>query len=184
MVPSRTLRLLPCLPLVLAANLVAVPESMVAKGHRTATRSAIDSSTATWTITRRVRGSRFGATLPPSVKIHGLSNKGHDNALKLLERYSASFFFELDVCYDLAFSLRRREQRSSLAMRRRRRLVAGEPSPIRTIRNAYAENAVTLYCYGRSARGLPLLQYLAYYQAIEYFYPSFSNAEIMRRTRT
>ncbi len=58
MVPNRTLHLLPCLPLVLAADLVAVPESMVAEGHRAATRSAIDSGTATWTITRRVRGSR------------------------------------------------------------------------------------------------------------------------------
>ena len=36
MVPSQMLHLLPRLPLVLAAYLVAVLESMVAEGHRTA----------------------------------------------------------------------------------------------------------------------------------------------------
>ena len=55
---GRTLRILPCLPLVLSADLVAVLESMVAEGHRTATRIAIYSGAAAWTIARRMRGSR------------------------------------------------------------------------------------------------------------------------------
>lgn len=122
--------------------------------------------------------------LPPSLKIHGISDSGHDDALKILERYSAAFFFELDLRYDFPLSLHRpRELQRSLATRRHRRLEASEPSPMAVIRNVYAESAVTLYFYGRSARGLPLLQYLAYYQAIEYFYPSFSNAEMLRRIR-
>jgi hypothetical protein len=37
MVPRTKLRLLPCLPLVLAADLVAVLVSMVPEGHRAAT---------------------------------------------------------------------------------------------------------------------------------------------------
>jgi hypothetical protein len=44
------LRLFPCLPLVLAAYLVAMAGSMVAVGHRAATRSAIEAVIATWTI--------------------------------------------------------------------------------------------------------------------------------------
>ncbi len=46
----RGVCLLPRL-LVLAADLVTVLESMVAEGHRAATRSAIYANAATWTIT-------------------------------------------------------------------------------------------------------------------------------------
>jgi hypothetical protein len=121
------------------------------------------------------------SALPPSLKIHGIAkNSVHVVALKILERYSTAFFFELDLRYNYAISLRRLR---STAMRWGRRVLARERSPITVIRNAYAESAVALYFYGRSARELPLLQYLAYYQAIEHFYPSFSDAEMMRRIR-
>jgi hypothetical protein len=40
-----------------------------------------------------------------------------------------------------------------------------------------------LYKYGRASGGLPLLQYLAFYQSIEYFFPMFAGEEISKRLR-
>lgn len=42
---------------------------------------------------------------------------------------------------------------------------------------------MALYWYARSAAGMPLLQYLAYYQSIEYYFPTYSEAEGRRRIR-
>jgi hypothetical protein len=41
-------------------------------------------------------------------------------------------------------------------------------------RNAYDREAVELYMYGREAQGTPLLEFLAYYQAIEFYFPRYS----------
>jgi hypothetical protein len=38
-----------------------------------------------------------------------------------------------------------------------------------------------LYWYGRSAMGMPLLQFLAFYQTIEYYFPAYSQAEARKK---
>jgi len=50
-------------------------------------------------------------------------------------------------------------------------------------RNRYATQARELYEYGRSAAGLPLLEYLAYYQSVEYFFPFFAREETVNSVR-
>src|SRR5262249_43925309 len=40
-----------------------------------------------------------------------------------------------------------------------------------------------LYWYARSATGMPLLQYLAFYQVIEFYYPTYSKLGAGRRLR-
>ena len=47
----------------------------------------------------------------------------------------------------------------------------------------YSNEAISLYIYGRSAASMPLLQFLAYYQCIEYFFPLYWNAEMISRVR-
>ena len=50
-------------------------------------------------------------------------------------------------------------------------------------KNDYDKSPMALYWYARSAEGMPLLQYLAFYQVIEYHYPAYFNAELGRRIR-
>lgn len=50
-------------------------------------------------------------------------------------------------------------------------------------KNRYSNAALALYNYGRSATGLPLLQFLAYYQVLEFFFPVFTRDELIRRLR-
>lgn len=42
---------------------------------------------------------------------------------------------------------------------------------------------MALYWYARSAAGMPLLQFLAYYQSIEFYFPIYSQAEARRKLR-
>ena len=42
---------------------------------------------------------------------------------------------------------------------------------------------MSLYWYGTSARGMPLLQFLAFYQCIEFYFPTYIQAEARRQVR-
>lgn len=116
-----------------------------------------------------------------SVRIEGLSIAHHDQALSLLRRLTSALFFQMDMSHGIAFQLRveRRAVVGSTALRAKR-----DSIPIEFPKNEYDPAPISLYWYARSASGMPLLQYLAYYQVIEYYYPVYSQAEAKRRIRT
>ena len=117
----------------------------------------------------------------PSLLIEGVPIKTHDASVSILERISSSLFFQIDIERNIQLSLvrERRGRRVGRAMRRRRK----EPSEIQFPRMEYDQAPITLYWYASSAIGMPLLQFLAYYQCIEFYYPTYSQAEARRRVR-
>ncbi|MBA2501263.1 MAG: hypothetical protein H0V27_00140 [Pyrinomonadaceae bacterium] len=126
------------------------------------------------------------ASLPPynrhafSLKIEGISVTRHDNALEILERLANSIFFEIDVTLDLSLSLLRDRRLSQ-----RRRFIPRKPkvTELEFPQVEYDQEPISLYWYASSARGMPLLQFLAYYQSIEFFFPIYSQNESKRRVR-
>lgn len=114
-----------------------------------------------------------------TAKLLGFASATHDEALSTLEKVVGALLFELDVMYGLRLSLMRKRPGAPRAIARDR----VEHSP-RFPQYDYAAEALGLYDYGRSASGLPLLEFLAYYQALEYFFPSFAHAETTRALRT
>ncbi|MBP2340683.1 hypothetical protein JOF41_006861 [Saccharothrix coeruleofusca] len=124
----------------------------------------------------------FGGTLwdrSPTLKIHDVDTDRHDEALKIMETYASGLFFELDVRFGLPLGFMRRRSRNDPA----RIIVDADSQPVTLPRNNYAAPAVSLYTYARAATQTPLLEYLAYYQAIEFFFPSFWQADVMERVR-
>jgi hypothetical protein len=115
-----------------------------------------------------------------TLKIEGLNVSQHDQALQLLERLASSFFFQVDLTRDLPLGLMpdRRAQR-----RVARRYGNVEPTELEFRRNEYDGAPMALYWYARGAAGMPLLQYLAYYQAVEYYFPTYAQADARRRIR-
>jgi hypothetical protein len=113
-----------------------------------------------------------------TVKISGVPTSSHDTALEALERYALALLFDLDLVYGLPVQLARR--RSANRPRRRERPTNSPKFP----RNQYAGQALQLYQYGRAAAGLPLLEYLAYYQAVEYFFPFFAREQTVNAVRS
>lgn len=106
----------------------------------------------------------------------------HDGAIELLRRVADALFFQIDLLTDIPLSLTR-DRRGQLRRRPRRRTPAAR-SGLEFPRNAYETAPVSLYWYARSAVGMPLLQFLAYYQVIEYYYPVYSQAEAHRKLKT
>jgi hypothetical protein len=117
-----------------------------------------------------------------SLKVKGVSHVGHDQAMQLLERLSADIFFELNVRYNVNLELASLRDRR-LGARRRTGKTSVNRAPKLPSRR-YPRDAVLLYSYGRAALGVPLLEYLAYYQVLEYFFPSYGRDEVIRRVRT
>jgi hypothetical protein len=72
-----------------------------------------------------------------------------------------------------------RERRRRVISRTRRQ--ATEAASIQYPRSEYDAAAISLYWYARSARGMPLLQFLAFYQVIEFYYPRYSHVEARKK---
>lgn len=123
------------------------------------------------TLTNEWLLARYGPVMGVGLRITGLSPENHDAALGVLNRLGGAFLFDLDVVHNV--SLRISPKRRAV-----KRISSTEVTkPPEFPRNEYASDALALYEYGRSSEGLPLLEFLAYYQALEYFFPSFMHRE-------
>lgn len=104
----------------------------------------------------------------------------HDQALELVRRASDALFFQIDLLHEIPLTLVRERRPPA----RRRRSARAEPSAdISFPAYEYDSAPVSLYWYARSAIGMPLLQYLAFYQVIEYYFPTYSQADARRKLK-
>lgn len=132
----------------------------------------LGAATTPFTILIRRLGSR------PSLRIEGLSLSRQEQATEALERIANSFFFQLDLLRNIALTLRRRRTLRTVYAREIR-----ASKELEFPKNDYDREPISLYWYARSATGMPLLQFLAYYQTIEYYFPTYSQAEARRKIR-
>jgi hypothetical protein len=114
----------------------------------------------------------------PTLKLDLKGKKTYDLALKALRTISNSLFFKLDLERGISIALRKD--------RRRRRQIRPREIEIEKNKNIefptyeYDEAPISLYWYAKSAREMPLLQFLAYYQVVEYYFNNFSKLEAIR----
>lgn len=128
-------------------------------------------------LTNNFRVSSTGRAL--SVTITGLKVSQHDKAIEYLERIADSLFFEIELSRDISLALMRARKTPEHRIRTR----TPKESELTFPRFEYDHEAVSLYWYARHARGMPLLEFLAYYQAIEVFFPNYSQIEAHKRVR-
>jgi hypothetical protein len=128
--------------------------------------------------TLAVLGNTFSAQPRASIRIEGLTVSQHDDAVDALERVANSTLFQLDLTRGAALGLLRRRLPRPLSRRDR------VPTPdMEFPRSEFDREPLSLYWYGRSATGIPLLQFLAYYQSIEFYFPTYAQAEARRKIR-
>ena len=125
-------------------------------------------------------GTRSTFFRPLSLSIADVNISRHDQALSLLERVAGSVFFQIDLTMGLPLTLARYR---SPVLPGRLKLPREAPPELQFPMVEYDREPMALYWYGRSASGMPLLQFLAYYQAIEFYFPTYSQAEARRRIR-
>jgi hypothetical protein len=115
-----------------------------------------------------------------SIKIEGIPIAQNDQAIELLQKVTNSLFFEIDQIHNINLNLvRDKKRRVRPLFPYNKNLETAISFP----KNEYENKPISLYWYARNAQGLPLLQYLAYYQSIEYFFPIFSQNEAKRVIR-
>ncbi|WP_190865688.1 hypothetical protein [Actinomadura sp. RB99] len=114
------------------------------------------------------------------LRLEGVKTVRHDEALDLLRRVSSAIFFDLDVRHDIACGLSDYPRTQIRFAGRRNRRAGSVPQ---LPRYEYQQKPFDLYQYGRSAPGMPLLQFLAFYQVLEYSFPSFSHREALDRLK-
>lgn len=115
-----------------------------------------------------------------SLKIKGLQIRQHDQAVDILERIANSVFFQIDAGTNVPLALKRQpprwEKPPSLPD-------DSEPFELQFPRYEYDEIPMQLYWYGKKASGMPLLQFLAYYQVVESYFPAYSQAEALKQVQ-
>jgi hypothetical protein len=115
------------------------------------------------------------------LRIEGIGITEHDKALNLLEDISNTLFMQIDFRFNIPLTLGRE---ASLARR-----FAGphqlldEDNQLSFPRYSYDRSPSSLYWYARSAASMPLLQFLAFYQCIEFFFPQFARQETIARMK-
>jgi hypothetical protein len=118
---------------------------------------------------------------PFYVRIEGIVLNEHDKALKLLEELTNSLFLQIDFRFDVPLTLGRESFRLRNRFRSSGQL--DEDPHVAYPRYSYEGTPSSLYWYARSAQGMPLLQFLAFYQCIEFFFPRYSRQETIAKIK-
>ncbi len=116
----------------------------------------------------------------PTLRIEGLEVEHHDTAAEILRKVGDAMLFQVDLKTDLPIVLAREQLRPHRMLSRRRHR---ETVELTFPEDEYDPEPMSLYWYASSSTGLPLLQFLAYYQVIEFFLPSYSQVEAQRVVR-
>jgi len=114
-----------------------------------------------------------------SIRITGCSLSHHDQALALLEKVANAVFLQFDIRFGIALSL----SRARTKWHRPRSSARQSDMSLSPIKAEYDNEVMSLYWYGRGAAGMPLLQYLAYYQILEFYFPIYAQQDAHRRVK-
>ncbi len=107
-----------------------------------------------------------------TLRIEGADVERHDDALELLRRVADATFFQIDISLGIYLTLQRtnRQPRSNSPLPN----ISPEAGSIGDIRFEYDQGPMSLYSHGKMAYDMPLLQFLAYYQVLEFYFPYYS----------
>lgn len=103
----------------------------------------------------------------------------YDQTVRLLDSVVSSLFFQIDDVLGVPLRLTHPYWR----VRYPRRRPTPKPEALQFLFAQHEQAPLDLYWYARSADRMPLLQYLAFYQVLEYFMPRYSQRETIRKVR-
>ena len=113
-----------------------------------------------------------------ALEFSGVTAATPEKARRFLQSAADGIFFHLDLEAGLLLSLQRGR---STEFRPRKRLSRTDELRLTFPLRGYDSEPMSLYWYGRGARGMPLLEFLAYYQVLEFFFPAFRDRKARQR---
>ncbi len=113
-----------------------------------------------------------------TIKIDGYKISTNEQAITILEKISNSLFFDIRTIRSIPLML---ENYRELGIYPRwipstRRIK--KTAPITFPKYQYDADPINLYWYANSAYQMPLLQFLAYYQILEFYFPIYAEGEV------
>jgi hypothetical protein len=116
-----------------------------------------------------------------TIRIEGLTIDTHENVKKLLTDLGNSIFFQIDLIANTPVYLAvDRDLQREIRLRRR---AIKEDLKFTPPKYKYDSEAISLYWYARTSVNMPLLQYLAYYQVLEFYFPQYSYADAQKKIK-
>lgn len=110
----------------------------------------------------------------PTIRIENIEVSSHDQAQRILEKVGNAILFKLDLTSNIGYKLSEdREIRRAYFRRKKQSYELDKSFP----NYEYDSEAMSLYWYAKSAVDMPLLQFLALYQILEFYFPIFSHKE-------
>jgi hypothetical protein len=105
-----------------------------------------------------------------TIRIEGLSFETHSQAKELLSNIGNSVFFQIDLLTNIPVHLSS-DKDLQREIRLRRKAVREDLKFVEP-KFQYDSESISLYWYARIATTTPLLQYLAFYQVLEFYFPN------------
>jgi len=121
----------------------------------------------------------YGA--PIYLRIEGIGITEHDRAMNLLEDLSNSVFLQIDFRFETALTIPKGRTGSRRLPSARGKL--DEDNRLAFPRFTYDRSPSSLYWYARSALSMPLLQFLSFYQCLEFHFPHYSRQETIAKIK-
>lgn len=116
-----------------------------------------------------------------TIKIEGVKLDSHDKVKSFLTDLSNSIFFQIDLVTNIPvyLSIDRDLQRE---IRLRRRIVKDDLK-LTSPKYKYDAEAISLFWYARTSASMPLLQYLSFYQVLEFYFPQYSYLDAQKKIK-
>lgn len=112
-----------------------------------------------------------------TIKFSAIKSRNMDELLEEVISYCNNILMQIDSLIGFTFLLQR-ERKSSI-----KKKISGSVADHGLIYpvTKFNHTAISLYWYAKSARDMPLLRFLAFYQAVEFYFPRYSNLEARKR---
>lgn len=141
-----------------------------------ATSSEVFSCFYSYQSASRIRRRRFN---PTTIKVSGINVKTHADALKVIKGLMSTVCFQLDSITGLPLQLLAEQQEPA----KRHNCFSDGPVSIPKFEYVYDVEALSLYWNAKALNGMPLGQYLAFYQTIEFYYTVYSYRDAQLRIK-
>jgi hypothetical protein len=121
-----------------------------------------------------------------TLKIQNSQTSTHDTSKDRLEKIANSLFFQIDLAFEMPLNIK--AQRESLIerrnKRRRKQMAIDESATISEPKYEYDSEPISLYWYAKESLNMPIFQYLAFYQTIEFYFPIYSSFEAKQKIQS
>lgn len=112
-----------------------------------------------------------------SIKIEGLEIVENQQRAAILEKMANSLFFQMENTIGYSLMLEPYYQEPLIYPGS---FLSKKKNAVTFPKYEYDRDPLNLYWYAKSATGMPLLQFLAYYQVLEFYFPTYSRKETGR----